>query len=418
MQGLLESEVVIPQEYFSAHPFDGTEEDTRALFDELCSRMGIQRSKVDLEIAADEEMSGSAGQYQLRQDRAVVRVAQSQLENAEGVAATLIHELSHQRLLGEGILSPEEEDHEYVTDLFAVYLGLGIFAANSVVRETQISTGTWHSWSIGKQGYLTARDYGYAMALYAWVREELKPGWRTHLRPDARVSLEQGLKYLQRTQDSLFDLTGPRTFGRLSEPEVLERLHGQYGGGRVAALWEIGERKLQSHDTILSLIEALGDRNPVIREDAAITLGRIGPPAGDAAPRLLEALEDRRPEVRAQAARALSLIQASAEAVVPPVTELLRDEDRNVVAHALFSLSRYGRHAEPALPLFLRALTSALVDCRFDMSELAMAAITAATDDPRRVLKEHYSKQDQDLCRLALDALARADATPLSSEPT
>jgi hypothetical protein len=68
------------------------------------------------------------------------------------------------------------------------------------------------------------------------------------------------------------------------------------------------------------------------------------------------------------------------------------------------------------MPLFLRALTSALVDCRFDMSELAMAAITAATDNPRKVLKEHYSKQDQDLCRLALDALARAEATPCGSE--
>lgn len=45
-------------------------------------------------------------------------------------------------------------------------------------------------------GYLSEPEFGYAMACYAWLRNETDPGWATDLDPGPRVHLKQGLAYL------------------------------------------------------------------------------------------------------------------------------------------------------------------------------------------------------------------------------
>ena len=48
--------------------------------------------------------------------------------------ATMSHELAHEYLIGQGRISGEEEDHEQLTDLLAVFLGFGVMLANSSLR--------------------------------------------------------------------------------------------------------------------------------------------------------------------------------------------------------------------------------------------------------------------------------------------
>jgi thymidylate kinase len=39
--------------------------------------------------------------------------------------------------------------------------------------------------------------YGYALAYYAWLRDEAKPDWVTYLDTNPRVFLKRGLRFLR-----------------------------------------------------------------------------------------------------------------------------------------------------------------------------------------------------------------------------
>jgi hypothetical protein len=107
-------------------------------------------------------------------------------------------------LLGGGHITDQAEDHEPLTDLFTVFMGMGIFTANSVLREKNWQAGQWAGWSMSRLGYLTMDLYGYAFALFAWSRGEEWPAWAGHLRGDVHAAFKKGFKYLQKTGDSLF----------------------------------------------------------------------------------------------------------------------------------------------------------------------------------------------------------------------
>jgi hypothetical protein len=119
----------------------------------------------------------------------------------------MAHELAHVHLLGDGRITHDEQDHEPLTDLTTVFLGLGIFTANSVVHESRWSADGWSGWRIGRQGYLSEPMYGYAFALFAWARGETKPPWQNHLRLNVRSVFKDSLRYLQDTSDCDFHLS-------------------------------------------------------------------------------------------------------------------------------------------------------------------------------------------------------------------
>jgi hypothetical protein len=90
-----------------------------------------------------------------------------------------------------------------VTDLATVFLGMGVFTANATIRESYWTDGHFSGWSIGRQGYMTQRMYGHALALFALARKEEKPSWASHLRPDVADAFAKGLRFLQETPGSL-----------------------------------------------------------------------------------------------------------------------------------------------------------------------------------------------------------------------
>lgn len=78
---------------------------------------------------------------------------------------------------------------------------------------------------------------------------------------------------------------------------------------------------------IPSLIVALEDPNADVRDRAAQSLARMGPPAKEAVPMLIAALEDPDWSVRRSAARALGQIGPEAAPAVPALMRLMRSPD-------------------------------------------------------------------------------------------
>lgn len=114
---------------------------------------------------------------------AVITFNPNLIKNPEAMVATFAHELAHYLAATSKEESPGGEDlHEHATDLLAVFMGFGIFQANSAFNFRQFSEGNIQGWSYQKMGYMTQMELVYALTIfcvlkgidYAIVRRYLK----------------------------------------------------------------------------------------------------------------------------------------------------------------------------------------------------------------------------------------------------
>ncbi len=124
-------------------------------------------------------------------------IERQNLAEPENLVAILAHEFSHIKLLGEKRL---EENDEFLTDLTSVIFGLGIFNANSAFRFHQGFDG----WGHRTMGYLKQQDWGYALALYAYFRDEKSPDWSKHLTKNVHSDFIKSEKFIYANQDKVF----------------------------------------------------------------------------------------------------------------------------------------------------------------------------------------------------------------------
>jgi hypothetical protein len=206
--------VILPTPEFFPDVYSGKESDVQVMLNRVAGYMNVDPSRFKLFIYSEKNgtevhgtglrsTSGSAGLYVRSQSegesnaKAAIGIEAKQLNNPMGLVATLAHEIGHELLLGEKRVTRDESDHEPLTDLLTVFLGLGIFGCNATIQDRAWSDGTWAGWSTSRSGYLDQRMFGYAMALFARTREESKPNWLKHVRADVRSVFKQAMCFLE-----------------------------------------------------------------------------------------------------------------------------------------------------------------------------------------------------------------------------
>ncbi len=112
------------------------------------------------------------------------------------LVATAAHELGHVILLGGNLMSRDTSDHEPMTDLLTIFLGLGIFTANSAAQFKQFQSDRKIGWSMQRLGYLPEPVFGYALAKFAVERSEKKPAWARHLSANVRADFKNSTRWL------------------------------------------------------------------------------------------------------------------------------------------------------------------------------------------------------------------------------
>lgn len=146
--------------------------------------------------------SGAAGHYKKRRGKFVVSLESSQIADPICLIATIAHELGHVRL-GEGRVSASFDDHEPLTDLLTVFLGMGVFTGNSVFSFRQWTDAFSQGWQTERRGYMTEEMFGYSLAAFAWVRGEIRPAWTKYLEGNVSAYFKSGHKYLEKTGDTI-----------------------------------------------------------------------------------------------------------------------------------------------------------------------------------------------------------------------
>jgi hypothetical protein len=398
---LLQAEVILPTDAYFPDPYGGTAADARHILERLGGFMRVNPRGLDLQVRPDIELPGAAGHY-VPGPVTVIRIAESQLQHPMSLVATLAHELAHVILLGGGLLDPTIPDHEWVTDLLPVFLGVGIFSANATVQESHEDLGVRYWWRIGRQGYLPSRVLGYGLALFAFLRGEDQPEWAAHLRLDAAAALHGGLRYLHKTGDTLChpdSLRRPLSPASLSE--LMSRLHEGTPSARLGALWDLQERGPAAAEAVPAVTRCLQDHDPHLAGEAARTLAAIGPAAAPALPQLLEVLHQGVPSTRAAAAQALGTLGLQPERVAPELCPLLGAAEHGVVYEAACALRDLGQPVPRADRLLLKALTAALVACDFSLADALNDTLYVMVPRAEERIRKHF-RHDPDLRRQAL----------------
>ena len=244
---LLERSIILPTDEFFPDAYDGSPKSVRRLFRRVCQYMEVDPEDIEFKLYKDRTSSSlpgfdptrgfAAGTWQGAEEpdgsdrqrrrgrrirragreagqaddsagdqpwqKGIIKIEESILDRVADLIGTMAHELSHQRLLGEGRAEVEAFDNELLTDLTAVYHGFGVFIANN----THKSTGKLHYWpgtKLRRPEYISEPMLGYALAHMAWFRDEDRPKWANALGWVARGVFKQGLRYLQTTADSSF----------------------------------------------------------------------------------------------------------------------------------------------------------------------------------------------------------------------
>ncbi|ANM31523.1 hypothetical protein ABI59_21065 [Acidobacteria bacterium Mor1] len=204
--------VVEPTAAYFPNPYNGERDDVEDLVCRVCEFMRVDPSRITLNtfvntdaavrdeplLQADVMRDGPVGLYMDEDGNPVIALEEAQLADPLSVVATAAHELGHVRLLGDKVISPDTEDHEPLTDLITVFHGLGIFTANTAFRFEQHQDEVWQGWSTSRSGYLSEEQFGFALALYAWLRSEHRPQWAQHLSTSVKEYFKRSERHLRK----------------------------------------------------------------------------------------------------------------------------------------------------------------------------------------------------------------------------
>jgi hypothetical protein len=402
---LLQAEVIQPTDAYFPGEYLQSNKDVERFFCLICGWMQLDRKRFHLEIRPDEQLLDAAGRYRFRQKKpSVIQVAKSQLTEPEFLVATLAHELAHEMLLGDGRLRADESDQEWVTDLLPVFLGLGIFAANAAQRVKSLGLG-WTSHR--SQGYLQPATFGYALALFAFMRGESKPSWRTHLSQHVAPPFKASLRFLFKTNDTLFH---PATIREKSVPVstavALSTLEKNSPSSHLALLWELAQVATPAPELARGVLRCFTDGDEAVSPQAARVLPRFGSAAAFAGPVLVNILCNGESDRRANAASILGELRLCPEEAIPALMAQLSDKDNQVLKAAALGLSRFGPTAEAVVPYLLDRLPEPLHMEYDDTVEMLLRALLALTTKPEERIRERYQKHEGETCELALEALA------------
>ncbi|RMG30676.1 MAG: tetratricopeptide repeat protein [Bacteroidetes bacterium] len=183
--------------------------------DKVCGWMEVEPERITPVLVKAGELEvpalGAYQRYMNYQDQRQkyrIHISQDLLKQVPQLIAILAHEISHVKLMGEGRVAADEEDHEFLTDLCAVYWGFGALSANDAFssRARYVpGSGEMH-WSLSASGYLPLEMWAYALALFAYLQQDTRPAWARFLSREVYPLFQRCHRYLFTTHDCGVDL--------------------------------------------------------------------------------------------------------------------------------------------------------------------------------------------------------------------
>jgi hypothetical protein len=213
---LINKKILLPEKEYFPINFDGLQHIVYEILPILCEQMEINIKDIQIdfykeggiEIKNDFGQSVFTQQYENKnystglyfgkneEGKFLIGLEDSLLDKPYKLIATMAHELSHVKIMGENRL---QNPDERLIDLVTVFFGLGIFNANSAA----VFYKNLNAWGYSKQGYLSQQEWGYSLALYSYIRHEVNPSWITHLTTNIKSDFLKSQKFIDANTDKV-----------------------------------------------------------------------------------------------------------------------------------------------------------------------------------------------------------------------
>jgi hypothetical protein len=213
---LLDKKTLLPEKEYFPINFDGLQHIANEILPILCEQMEIKINDIQINFYKEggieskndfgqsiftqqyQNKNYSAGLYfgKNEEGKFLIGLEESLLDKPSKLIATMAHELSHVKIMGENRLQNPDEK---LIDLVTVFFGIGIFNANSAA----IFYKNLNAWGYSKQGYLSQQEWGYSLALYSYIRHEVKPPWIMHLTPNIKSDFLKSKKFIEVNTDKV-----------------------------------------------------------------------------------------------------------------------------------------------------------------------------------------------------------------------
>ena len=137
-------------------------------------------------------------------DRIIITYNPTIISDPTQLVATFAHELAHY-LTGTCKIAPPGgwENWEFATDIAAVFMGFGIFMANSAFSFTQFTEVDAHGWSSSRSGYLSEAEFSFSLAIFIMLKEINPKEIYPFLDINIKSYLKKSLKELNASQSYL-----------------------------------------------------------------------------------------------------------------------------------------------------------------------------------------------------------------------
>lgn len=209
--------VMTPTKECFNYTFNGDKKEILALSDQIAKIMEIDPNEIQIEffesgmegfytntgdvlfMGQEEDVQNPGGQYfdKTGDGKYLIALADNLHKDPDNLVATIAHEFSHIKLLGEKRL---DFNDEYLTDVVPLMFGLGIFNANTCFKFKT----THQSWGHSKSGYLSQMDWGYLLALYSFMRHEDEPNWLQYLSREIQNDFSVSIKFILDNESLIF----------------------------------------------------------------------------------------------------------------------------------------------------------------------------------------------------------------------
>lgn len=394
IERLTSEPVVLPTEEFFPGTFRETMEEVEQFGEIIGNRLGLKtRPKFEF---GDSKLVGVPAR--LVRDEATILIADNELQEPVHLISVMTHEMSRYLLLENNVLAEDKPDFDSVVDLLPVFCGMGVFSANATAQELTPE-------HLPRGGYLSSRVLGYALALFAWARGENEPTWAAHLRDDAGEVLMKSLKFLNKSNDNVFDPTAAPDKRRWSVSQSLERISAKSASQRLAALWFLKEHGDFSKPVSEAVQGCLRDGDVAVRRAAAALITKLEHPSADLQDDLLDAVRDSDPNVRAHAALAIGEKGFSGPDVELGLEPLLNDTNKTVLISTATTMARMGVNDPAVIEKLGKRFKTALVECNYDYAQLLAEPIGTMHGDIYEFARSYFA-HDPELLEQAQTCLA------------
>lgn len=214
---LISNPMILPTKEYFNWDFTGKERDAEFVLDRVIEIMKADSRRISLSFYSEPsqieladglmtvqgDYRGTSGRYVEYDDGKIeILLETNQLKSPVALIATIAHEVTHAKLIGEKMLS---ENDEYLTEIGVLVYGFGVFNANTSIARMNTWSGTSHSgWQVsGGAGYLHYKIHGFALGLYANYRGETNPEWLKYLEKDIQKAFKASMSYIDEQSDKL-----------------------------------------------------------------------------------------------------------------------------------------------------------------------------------------------------------------------